>query len=57
MGIEPHFNPWNYFFHTRLLQGSSAEAVVLSAVDLYVRSGYNVDPYFCLPMSEPSTGW
>jgi hypothetical protein len=22
MGIEPHFNLWNYFFHARLSQGS-----------------------------------
>jgi hypothetical protein len=21
MGIEPHFNLWNYFFHARLQQG------------------------------------
>jgi hypothetical protein len=29
MGIEPHFILWNYFFHTRLWQGSDAEVAVL----------------------------
>jgi hypothetical protein len=38
MGIEPHFNLWNYFFHVRLLQGSGMEVVVLGGVDLYVRA-------------------
>jgi hypothetical protein len=28
MGIEPHFDLWNNFFHGRLRQGSDAEAVV-----------------------------
>jgi hypothetical protein len=31
MGIEPHFNLWNDFFHTRLLQGSGMEAAVLGS--------------------------
>jgi hypothetical protein len=38
MGIEPHFNLWNYFFHARLLHGSGMEVVVLGGVDLYVRA-------------------
>jgi hypothetical protein len=28
MGIEPHFDLWNYFFLTRLQPGSDAEATV-----------------------------
>jgi hypothetical protein len=31
MGIEPHFNLWNYFFRARLWSGSNVE-VVVSAV-------------------------
>jgi hypothetical protein len=33
------------------------EVEVLGSVDLYVRSGHGVDPYFHLPMSRPSDGW
>jgi hypothetical protein len=38
MGIELHFDLWNYFFHAQLQQGSDAEAVVLGSVDIFVRS-------------------
>jgi hypothetical protein len=55
-GIEPHFNLWNYFFHTRLRQGSDAEAVVLGSVDIYVRSRPEVDPYFLIPMPDSLVG-
>jgi hypothetical protein len=57
MGIEPNFNLWNYFFHAQLQQGSGAEAAVLSSVDIFVRSGHRVDPYFDLPMPKPPDGW
>jgi hypothetical protein len=46
MGIESHFDLWNYFFCARLWQGSNAEAVVWGSVDIFVRSGLGVDPYF-----------
>jgi hypothetical protein len=36
MGIEPHFNLCNYFFHARLRQGSDTKAAVLGSVDIYV---------------------
>jgi hypothetical protein len=36
MGIEPHFDLWNYFFHTWLWQVSDAEAVVWGSVDIFV---------------------
>jgi hypothetical protein len=39
MGIEPHFNLWNYFFCARLWQGSNAEAAVLGSVDLLSAPG------------------
>jgi hypothetical protein len=35
MGIEPHFDLWNYFFCARLQQGSDVEAVVLGSVDIF----------------------
>jgi hypothetical protein len=36
MGIEPHFDVWNYFFLARLQQGSDAEAAVLDSVVIFV---------------------
>jgi hypothetical protein len=51
IGIEPHFDLWNHFFCVRLLQGSGTEASVLGGVDIYVKSGYEVNPYFHLPIS------
>jgi hypothetical protein len=36
MGIEPHFNLWNYFSCARLRQGLDTEMVVLDCVDIYV---------------------
>jgi hypothetical protein len=36
MGIEPHFNLWNYFSRARLQQGSDTEAAVLGSVNLFV---------------------
>jgi hypothetical protein len=57
MGTESHFNMWNYFFHARLQQGSDAEVKVLGSVDIFVRSGPRVDPYFCLLIFDPSVGW
>jgi hypothetical protein len=57
MGIEPRFNLWNHFFHDRLLLGMGVEAVVLGGMDIYIKSGQNVNPYFHLPMSESMNGW
>jgi hypothetical protein len=57
VGIEPHFDMWNYFFHVWLQQGLDTEAVVLGSVDIFVRSRPGVDPYFYLSMSNPSVGW
>jgi hypothetical protein len=36
MGIEPHFDLWNYFFRAQLRQGSNTAVVVLGSVDLLV---------------------
>jgi hypothetical protein len=57
MGIEPHFNLRNYFFHALLLYDSIADVAVLGGMDIYVRSGHIVGPYFHLPMSGPSDWW
>jgi hypothetical protein len=57
MGIEPHFNLWNYFFHVRLWSDSDAAMVVWRCIEIYVRTGPRIDPYFCLLVSNPSVGW
>jgi hypothetical protein len=57
VGIEPHFNLWNYFFRARLWSGSDVEVAVWSSVDIFVRFGSGVDPYFCFPMSDAPAGW
>jgi hypothetical protein len=44
MGVEHHFNLWNYLFHTQLQQGSGAEMVALGNVDISVRPRPRVDP-------------
>jgi hypothetical protein len=45
MGIEPHFNLWNYFC-IRFWLDSGTETVVWGYVDVYIRTGGEVDPYF-----------
>jgi hypothetical protein len=57
MGIEPHFNLWNYFFHARLQQGSGMEVAALVSVDIFIRFGHRVDPYFHLSMPGLPYGW
>jgi hypothetical protein len=57
MGVEPHFNLWNYFFRAQLQQGSGAEMAALGNEDIFVRSGPGVNPYFHLPLSDPPIGW
>jgi hypothetical protein len=57
MGIEPHFNQWNYFFRARLRQGSDVKAMVLDSVVIYVRFRPEVDPYFFILMPDPLVGW
>jgi hypothetical protein len=56
IGIEPHFNLWNYF-HAWLWQGLGVEAIILGGMYIFVRSGHGVDPYFHLPSSSPLDGW
>jgi hypothetical protein len=34
MGIHPHFNLWNHFFHIRLPQSSGVEVVGLGGMDI-----------------------
>jgi hypothetical protein len=56
MEIEPHFNLWSYFFRVWLRPSSDVEAAVWGCVDISVRSGQGVDPYFYLLMSNPLAG-
>jgi hypothetical protein len=57
VGIEPHFDLWNYFFRARLWPGPDAEAMVCGSVDIFIRYGSGVNPYFCFPMSDPPAEW
>jgi hypothetical protein len=57
MRIKPHFDLWNHFFRAWLLPSSGAEVVVFGGMDIYVKSGHGVDPYFHLPMSGSTNGW
>jgi hypothetical protein len=57
MGIEPHFDLRNYFFHAQIRLGSDTEVVVWSSVDIFVRFGSGIYPYFCFSMSQPLVGW
>jgi hypothetical protein len=56
VGIEPHFNLLNYFFHARLQQGSSVEVAILVSVDIFVRSWHGVDPYSPPPCRDLQMG-
>jgi hypothetical protein len=56
MGIEPHFNLWNYFC-AQLQQGSDVKAAVLGSVDMFVQSGHDIDPNLPLAMLNPPVGW
>jgi hypothetical protein len=57
MGIEPHFNLWNYLFRVRLWPDSNMEAAVWGCVEIYVCIMLGINPYFCLSVSNPSVGW
>jgi hypothetical protein len=54
--IEHHFNLWSYFFRAQMLQGSDTGAAALGNVDILVRSGPEVGPYFSIPMPDPLVG-
>jgi hypothetical protein len=57
MGIEPHFNLWNYFFRARLWPGSDVEAEVWGSVDIIVHSRLGANPYFYFSISGPMVEW
>jgi hypothetical protein len=44
-------------FHAWLLLGSGEEAVFLGGVDIYVKSGHEVAPYFNIPMPGSTDKW
>ena len=56
MGIEPHFDLWNYFFCVRRPKGDAPLATSGGAI-IYVKTGGNVAPYFKLPMPRSMKGW
>jgi hypothetical protein len=55
MGMEPHFNLWNYFF--RIWLWPDATAAVWGYVEVYVHTESGINPYFRLLVSNPSVGW
>jgi hypothetical protein len=57
MGIEPHLHLWNHFFRARLLSGSGTKVAVFGGVDIYVKCGHGVDPYYHLFVSESMDEW
>jgi hypothetical protein len=57
MGIERHFNLWNYFFRVLPLQGSCAEVAVLGGADIYLKSWHGVSRYFHLTVFESTGRW
>jgi hypothetical protein len=56
MGIEPHFNLWNYF-RVWLWPNSDVEAAVWDCTFIYVCTRLRIDPYFFFSISNPSVGW
>jgi hypothetical protein len=57
MGIEPHFDLWNYFFHVWLRSGSVAKAALWGSVDILIRSVLGANPYFYRLMSNAPVEW
>jgi hypothetical protein len=57
MGIAPHFDLWNYFFHVRCPQNPDAELTILGAWFFMSKSGHGVDPYFNIPIPRSMKGW
>jgi hypothetical protein len=59
MGIDPHFNLWNYFFRVRHPQDPDTELTICGRGDvvIHVRFGHDNDPYFDIPMPRLMKGW
>lgn len=57
MGIEPHFDLWNYFFRVRRPQSGSPPLTVCGGAVFYVKTGGGTIPYFDLPMPTSMKGW
>jgi hypothetical protein len=57
MGIEPHFNLSNYFFHVRLRPDSNMVVAVWGSEEIYVYSMLGINPYFHLSFFNSSVGW
>jgi hypothetical protein len=56
MGIEPHFNLWNYFFRVWLRPDSKYGSDGVGLHQHLCSHWAGVDPYFCLSVSNPTVG-
>jgi hypothetical protein len=56
MGIDSHFDLWNYFFYVRRSQDPNMELIVSGDVVIHIKSGQGVDPYSNIPMPKSMKG-
>jgi hypothetical protein len=58
MGIDPHFDMWNYFFRARCRQYRDMELIIWGGGQvILIMSGHGIDPYFDIPMLKSMKGW
>jgi hypothetical protein len=57
MGIDPHFDLWNHFFHIRCPQDPGTKMIVLEGVVIDVMPGHGMDAYLGMPMPRSLNGW
>jgi hypothetical protein len=57
MGIDPHFDLWNYFFHVQRPQDLNTELTISGGAIIHVKSGHGVGPYFNIHMPRSMKGW
>jgi hypothetical protein len=57
MGIDTHFDLWNYFFHVQCLQDPDAELTISRGAVIHIKSGNGADPYLHIPMPRSTKGW
>jgi hypothetical protein len=56
MGIDPHFDTWNYFFCVWRPQDPDAELTISRDAVIHVNFGHGVDSYFDIPMPRSMKG-
>jgi hypothetical protein len=61
MGIDPHFDLWNYFFCVRRLHDPDVELIISrgggGGVVIHTKSGHDIDPYFDIPKPGSMKEW